>query len=36
MKEKFHNKYTPFTYNHIAFNKKLPIKKQKLCIFFLL
>ena len=34
MKENFHTKYTPFTYNDVALNEKLPIMKQNLCIFF--
>ena len=33
MKENLHTKYTPFTYNDIALNKKLPIMKENLCIF---
>ena len=34
MKENLHTKYTPFTCNDVALNKKLPITKQNLCIFF--
>ena len=36
MEENLHTKYTPFTYNDITLNKKPPITKQNLCIFFII
>ena len=34
MKENLCTKYTPFAYKYITLNKKPPITKQNLCIFF--
>ena len=34
MKENLHTKYIPFTYNDVTLNKKPPITKQNLHIFF--
>ena len=34
MKENLHTKYTPFTYNDVALDEKLPITKLNLHIFF--
>ena len=33
-RENLHTKYTPFAYNDVTLNEKLPIMKQNLCIFF--
>ena len=33
-KENLHTKYFPFTYKYITLNKKQPVMKENLCIFF--